>query len=98
MNRHTIEAAQKPILDVFCDKYLFHIPPCWVEAPIAQGVSREWGIMPRRPTARSGLHGAEPGDPSLSRAFHCRPRNEPEAGDRRLFRASASAVICSFAD
>jgi hypothetical protein len=62
------------------------------------GVSREWGIMPRRPTARSGLHGAETGDPSPSRAFHCRPRNEPEAGDRCLFGTSASAVICSFAD
>ena len=23
---HTIEAGQKPILDVFCDRYLFHIP------------------------------------------------------------------------
>jgi hypothetical protein len=26
MNRHTIEASEKPILDIFCDKYLFHIP------------------------------------------------------------------------
>jgi hypothetical protein len=27
MPRHTIEAAEKPILDIFCDKYLFRIPP-----------------------------------------------------------------------
>ncbi len=26
MKRHTIEANEKPILDIFCDKYLFHIP------------------------------------------------------------------------
>jgi hypothetical protein len=26
MNRHTIEAAEKPMLDIFCDKYLFRIP------------------------------------------------------------------------
>lgn len=26
MTRHTIEAAEKPILDIFCDKYLFRIP------------------------------------------------------------------------
>jgi hypothetical protein len=26
MTRHTIEANEKPILDVFCDKYLFRIP------------------------------------------------------------------------
>jgi hypothetical protein len=26
MPRHTIEAAEKPILDIFCDKYLFSIP------------------------------------------------------------------------
>src|SRR5215204_3106075 len=23
---HTLEAAEKPILDIFCDKYVFHIP------------------------------------------------------------------------
>ena len=26
MTRHTIEAGEKPILDIFCDKYLFSIP------------------------------------------------------------------------
>lgn len=26
MTRHTIEANEKPILDIFCDKYLFRIP------------------------------------------------------------------------
>jgi hypothetical protein len=26
MTRHTIEAAEKPIVDIFCDKYLFRIP------------------------------------------------------------------------
>jgi len=26
MTRHTIEASEKPVLDIFCDKYLFHIP------------------------------------------------------------------------
>ncbi len=26
MTRHTIEAAEKPLLDIFCDKYLFSIP------------------------------------------------------------------------
>ena len=26
MIRHTIEAGEKPILDIFCDKYLFRIP------------------------------------------------------------------------
>lgn len=26
MTRHTIEAGEKPILDIFCDKYLFRIP------------------------------------------------------------------------
>jgi hypothetical protein len=26
MPRHTLEAAEKPLLDVFCDKYLFRIP------------------------------------------------------------------------
>jgi Protein of unknown function DUF262/Protein of unknown function (DUF1524) len=26
MTRHTIEASEKPILDIFCDKYLFSIP------------------------------------------------------------------------
>jgi hypothetical protein len=26
MIRHTIEASEKPILDIFCDKYIFHIP------------------------------------------------------------------------
>jgi hypothetical protein len=26
MTRHTIEASEKPILDIFCDKYLFRIP------------------------------------------------------------------------
>jgi hypothetical protein len=26
MMRHTIEASEKPILDIFCDKYLFRIP------------------------------------------------------------------------
>ena len=26
MIRHTIEASEKPILDIFCDKYLFRIP------------------------------------------------------------------------
>jgi len=26
MTRHTIEACEKPILDIFCDKYLFRIP------------------------------------------------------------------------
>jgi hypothetical protein len=26
MARHTIEAAEKPLLDIFCDKYLFSIP------------------------------------------------------------------------
>src|ERR1700728_4485409 len=24
--KHTIEAAEKPLLDIFCDKYLFRIP------------------------------------------------------------------------
>ena len=26
MTRHTIQASEKPILDIFCDKYLFRIP------------------------------------------------------------------------
>jgi hypothetical protein len=26
MTRHTIEAAEKPVLDIFCDKYLFRVP------------------------------------------------------------------------
>jgi Protein of unknown function DUF262 len=26
MPRHTLEAAEKPLLDIFCDKYLFRIP------------------------------------------------------------------------
>jgi hypothetical protein len=26
MTRHTIEASEKPVLDIFCDKYLFRIP------------------------------------------------------------------------
>lgn len=26
MTRHTIEASEKPILDIFCDKYVFRIP------------------------------------------------------------------------
>jgi hypothetical protein len=26
MTRHTIEAGEKPLLDIFCDKYLFRIP------------------------------------------------------------------------
>lgn len=26
MPRHTIEASEKPVLDIFCDKYLFQIP------------------------------------------------------------------------
>jgi hypothetical protein len=26
MTRPTIEAAEKPVLDIFCDKYLFRIP------------------------------------------------------------------------
>ncbi|WP_455269288.1 DUF262 domain-containing protein [Rhizobium herbae] len=26
MTRHTIEASEKPIIDIFCDKYLFRIP------------------------------------------------------------------------
>jgi Protein of unknown function DUF262/Protein of unknown function (DUF1524) len=26
MTRHTIEAGEKPVLDIFCDKYLFRIP------------------------------------------------------------------------
>jgi hypothetical protein len=26
MTRHTIEAAEKPVLDIFCDKYLFRSP------------------------------------------------------------------------
>ena len=56
------------------------------------------GIMPRWLTARSGWHTAEIGGPILSRAFHCRPRSEPEAGDRHLFGTSASAATCSFAD
>ena len=37
----------------------------------AVGVSREWGIMPRWPTARSGWYAGETGGPILSRAFHC---------------------------
>ena len=58
-----------------------------------RGVSREWGIMPRWPTARSGWYAAETGGPILSRAFHCRLRSEPEAGDRHLFGTSASAAV-----
>ena len=27
MPRHTLEAAEKPILDIFCEKYVFRIPP-----------------------------------------------------------------------
>ena len=69
-----------------------------IKAIVNQGVSSEWGIMPRWPTARSGWHAAEIGGPILSRAFHCRPRSEPEAGDRHLFGTSASAATCSFAD
>ena len=56
------------------------------------------GIMPRWLTARLGWHAAEIGGPIQSRAFHCRPRSEPEAGDQHLFGTSASAVICSFSD
>ncbi len=56
------------------------------------------GIMPRWLTARSGWHAAEIGGPIQSRAFHCRPRNEPGAGDQHLFGTSASAATCSFAD
>ena len=56
------------------------------------------GIMPRWLTARSGWHAAEIGGPIQSRAFHCRPRSEPEAGDQHLFGTSASAATCSFAD
>jgi hypothetical protein len=26
MTHHTLEASEKPVLDIFCDKYLFHIP------------------------------------------------------------------------
>ena len=26
MPRHTIEAAERPVLDIFCDKFLFRIP------------------------------------------------------------------------
>lgn len=26
LTRHTIEASEKPLLDIFCDKYLFRIP------------------------------------------------------------------------
>jgi hypothetical protein len=26
MSRHTIEASEKPILDIFCDKYVFRVP------------------------------------------------------------------------
>ena len=26
MTRHTLEASEKPVLDIFCDKYLFRIP------------------------------------------------------------------------
>ena len=41
-------------------------------------------------TARSGWHAAEIGGPIQSRALHCRPRSEPEAGDRHLVGTSAS--------
>ena len=58
----------------------------------------EWGVKRRWPTARSGWHAAEIGGPIQSRAFHCRPRSEPEAGDRHLFGTSAFATTCSFAD
>jgi hypothetical protein len=63
-----------------------------------KGVSSEWGVKRRWPTARSGWHAAEIGGPIQSRAFHCRPRSELEAGDRRLFGTSAFAATCSFAD
>jgi hypothetical protein len=66
--------------------------------PKVPGVSRVWGIMPRWLTARFGWHAAEIDGPILSRAFHCRPCSEPEAGDQHLFGTSASAAICSFAD
>ena len=62
------------------------------------GVSKEWGIMPRWPTARSGWRVVERDVITLSRAFHCRPRSGPGAGDRHLFGTSASAATCSCAD
>ena len=78
------------------------VPVADADVPLTIDLSRECpangGIMPRWPTARSGWHAAEIGDPILSRAFHCRPRSEPEAGDRHLFGTSASAATCSFAD
>jgi hypothetical protein len=60
------------------------------------GVSREWGIMPRWLTARSGRHAAETGGPTLSRAFDCRPRSGPGAGDRHLFGTSAHSTSLAF--
>ena len=27
MPRHTLEATEKPVLDIFCDRHLFPIPP-----------------------------------------------------------------------
>ena len=68
------------------------------KAPTYGECPKNGGIMPRWPTARSGWHAAETGGPTLSRAFHCRRRSEPGAGDRRLFGTSASAATCSFAD
>ena len=65
---------------------------------IAQGSVQRMGVKRRWPTARSGWHAAEIGGPIQNRAFHCRLRSEPEAGDRHLFGTSASAAICSFAD
>ena len=80
----------------------------WSEKPIVNRIKRfaiagrecpeNGGIMPRWLTARFGWHAAEIGGPIQSRAFHCRPRSEPEAGDQHLFGTSASAAICSFAD
>jgi hypothetical protein len=38
MIRHTLEAAEKPILDIFCDKYLFQIPS--YQRPYAWGTEQ----------------------------------------------------------
>jgi hypothetical protein len=64
----------------------------------ARGVSKEWGIMPRWPTARSGWRVVERDVLALSGALHCRPRSGPGAGARHLFGTSVSAATCSFAD
>src|SRR4051812_10106678 len=54
MPRHTIEASEKPILEIFCDKYLFRIPS--YQRPYASTTEQTGELLDDILTA-SGDHG-----------------------------------------